>query len=90
MEIQTIENGMGKRKNLANGEDWEFKCWRCRKDIKEGYMCENFSYNADKDKNFNKVWCTECHIDVKMTRCAHDKRGEHKQLKIFRDYGNQA
>ena len=58
----------------ANGEDNEFKCFKCLKGIKEGFICEDTK----------RVYCIKCQEGFNMYKCKHDKRGEHKHIKFKR------
>lgn len=78
MLVKRTENQAGDVIFFATGEDAEFKCDFCEKEIKEGFKCE------DKDL----VLCAECQKEYKMTRCLHDSRGEHRHIKFQRAHEN--
>jgi NAD-dependent SIR2 family protein deacetylase len=73
MEIELKEDPMMNRKFWkATGKAEEFKCSQCRKEINEGYMCEN---------NKELILCKDCQNEFNMSKCKHDKIGEHKHIK---------
>jgi NAD-dependent SIR2 family protein deacetylase len=73
MELELKEDPMMNRKFWkATGDKEEFKCSQCRKEIKEGYMCEN-------DKKI--ILCKDCQDKFNMSRCKHNIIGEHKHIK---------
>lgn len=60
----------------AAGKPEDFRCSVCSKEISEGFICEN---------NKKIVICQECHKNFKMSKCKHDKFGEHKHLKFTKN-----
>lgn len=70
MEIELLNNLF-----FAEGEDEEFKCSQCRKDIDEGFICED---------NKKLIFCNDCGRAYDMRRCKHDLMGEHCHIKFRR------
>ena len=49
-------------------------CDICNKECNEGYICEN-----EQDK----LICPKCQDKWNMLRCKHDKKGEHRHIKVI-------
>jgi hypothetical protein len=81
LEIRKLENPNGGINFYLYGEEEEFVCCKCKKQIKEGFMCENITY-TEENKETNRLYCFECHKDCNMGIHIHDKRGEHKHIKF--------
>jgi NAD-dependent SIR2 family protein deacetylase len=64
---------------IANGEITDFKCSQCYKFIGEGFICE-------EDNRI--ILCNKCQEEYKMVRCRHDKVGEHRHIKWFKQHDN--
>lgn len=59
----------------ATGKDEDFKCSLCRKELEEGFICEN---------NREFVLCKECQSNFEMSRCKHNKINEHQHIKFIK------
>ena len=77
--LKLKKNELGNKVFFGYGEDLDFKCFRCRKEIEEGFICEDRS---------EFVLCPECQDKFEMHKCRHDKRGEHKHIKFIRGKEN--
>ena len=76
IELELKADGMTGRKFWkATGEDADFKCSQCFKLIDIGFTCED---------NRNLVLCQYCQDNFEMSRCKHDKFGEHRHIKFQR------
>jgi len=76
MELERIEDFSTKtHKFIALGKDEEFICFKCRIPVSEGFVCES---------DTRLVLCSKCQDEFDMTRCKHDKRGEHRHIKFER------
>lgn len=61
--------------NIAIGQDSEFICVKCGKQMNEGFICEN------DDK---LILCQICQDKFIMGKCKHDINHEHKHIKFIR------
>ncbi len=76
INIRLKKDEFGIKRFFATGEDKDFKCSQCRKNISTGFMCEN---------NEELILCEDCQNEFKMIKCKHDKRGEHRHLLFQRE-----
>ena len=86
MEINLKENEFGEKRFFARGVDDEFVCKgikvsdmgkrsECGETITEGFRCSNFG---------GRTFCQECQDACSMSKCLHDKFGEHSHIKFIR------
>jgi len=75
IEIRIKKNELNNNIHVGYGEDADFKCSQCSKEIDEGFICENRA---------SLVLCQDCQDAFPMHKCKHDKEQTHKHIKFIR------
>lgn len=75
IELKLKKNELGNNIFVGIGEDTDFVCSQCLKQIREGFICENRK---------ELVLCIDCQEVFQMSKCKHDKEQTHKHIKFTR------
>lgn len=75
IELKLKKDELGNKVFIGFGEDADFRCFQCRKEITSGFRCEN-------DERL--ILCRECQDNFKMSKCKHDSWKQHQHIKFIR------